>query len=83
MWQEKNNALHATFIFKDFSQAFAFMTEVALVAEKQDHHPAWRNVWNTVDFELNTHSAGNIVTEKDRTLAEAISRVASRYQPAS
>ena len=60
------------FEFKDFSQAFAFMTRVALLAEKQDHHPQWSNVWNKVTITLCTHSAGNIVTDKDRTLAKAI-----------
>ena len=60
------------FEFKDFSQAFAFMTPVALLAEQQDHHPQWSNVWNKVTITLCTHSAGNIVTDKDRTLAKAI-----------
>ena len=72
MWQEINNTLTRSFEFKDFSQAFAFMTRVALLAEKQDHHPQWSNVWNKVTITLCTHSAGNIVTEKDRTLAAAI-----------
>ena len=71
-WQEKENALYRKFEFKDFSEAFAFMTRVALVAEKMDHHPRWTNVWNTVELWLNTHSAGNIVTEKDRKLAQKI-----------
>ena len=72
MWQEINNTLTRSFEFKDFSQAFAFMTRVALLAEKQDHHPQWSNVWNKVTITLCTHSAGNIVTDKDRTLAAAI-----------
>jgi 4a-hydroxytetrahydrobiopterin dehydratase len=72
MWTEKNNSLSATFEFSDFSEAFAFMTRVALIAEKMDHHPNWSNVYNRVEIELNTHDAGNIVTEKDRKLAEAI-----------
>ncbi|GAA4337965.1 4a-hydroxytetrahydrobiopterin dehydratase [Flaviaesturariibacter amylovorans] len=72
MWTEADNALYRKFTFPDFSAAFAFMTRVALVAEKQDHHPRWTNVWNTVEIWLNTHSAGNTVTEKDRTLAAAI-----------
>ncbi|MDX1477261.1 MAG: 4a-hydroxytetrahydrobiopterin dehydratase [Saprospiraceae bacterium] len=79
MWTESDNALRATLKFADFSQAFAFMTEVAMEAEKQDHHPEWRNVWNTVEFVLRTHSAGNTVTDKDRNLADAISRLAKRY----
>ncbi len=72
MWTEKNNQLHRQFIFKNFSEAFAFMTRVALEAEKMDHHPLWTNVWNKVDIWLNTHDAGDVVTEKDRVLAEKI-----------
>jgi 4a-hydroxytetrahydrobiopterin dehydratase len=69
MWEEKNNTLYQKFTFKDFSQAFAFMTRVALAAEKMDHHPNWTNVYNTVEISLSTHDAGNVVTEKDRKLA--------------
>jgi 4a-hydroxytetrahydrobiopterin dehydratase len=72
MWQESNNSLYRKFEFKDFSEAFAFMTRVAMIAEKMDHHPRWTNVWNTVEVWLNTHSAGNIVTDKDRKLAQKI-----------
>jgi 4a-hydroxytetrahydrobiopterin dehydratase len=72
MWEEKNNTLYRKFQFKDFSQAFAFMTRVALAAEKMDHHPDWSNVYNTVEIHLSTHSAGDIVTEKDRKLAKTI-----------
>ncbi|HXB08713.1 MAG TPA: 4a-hydroxytetrahydrobiopterin dehydratase [Puia sp.] len=72
MFEEKNNTLYRKFEFKDFSQAFAFMTRVALAAEKMDHHPNWTNVYNTVEISLSTHSAGNIVTEKDRKLAKLI-----------
>lgn len=72
MWEEKDNQLHKKFKFKDFSQAFAFMTRVALEAEKMDHHPLWKNVYNEVEIWLNTHDAGNIVTEKDRKLAAKI-----------
>ena len=79
MWTEKDNTLKATFTFKDFTQAFAFMTEVAFLAEKHNHHPDWSNVWNTVHFKLNTHDAGGIVTEKDRELASAIDAVARKY----
>lgn len=75
MWQEQNNQLHQTFEFKDFSQAFAFMTRVAFVAEKMGHHPDWSNSWNKVDITLSTHSLGNIITEKDRKLAEAIDEI--------
>lgn len=80
MWKEEDNMLKATFQFKDFSQAFAFMTEVAMLAEKQNHHPNWSNVWNRVDIHLTTHDAGNTVTEKDRKLAAAIERILARYQ---
>ena len=72
MWQEKDNSLYRKFEFKNFSEAFAFMTRVALVAEKMDHHPKWTNVWNTVEVWLSTHDAGDIVTDKDRKLAERI-----------
>ena len=72
MWQEENNQLYKRFIFKDFVEAFAFMTKVAIIAEKMNHHPRWTNVYNTVDIWLNTHDAGNIVTEKDRELAAQI-----------
>ena len=80
MWKESENALQATFIFRDFSAAFAFMTEVAFQAEKMNHHPNWSNVWNTVKIQLNTHDAGNVVTEKDRELAAAIDRIYQKYQ---
>jgi 4a-hydroxytetrahydrobiopterin dehydratase len=72
MWQEKNNKLYRKFQFKDFSEAFAFMTRVALEAEKMDHHPLWTNVYNSVEIWLSTHSAGDVVTNKDRQLAEKI-----------
>lgn len=72
MWQETDNALYRKLTFNDFSEAFAFMTRVALVAEKLNHHPRWTNVWNTVEIWLNTHDAGNTVTEKDRRLAREI-----------
>ncbi len=72
MWQEQDNKLVRDFQFADFSAAFAFMTRVALLAEKMDHHPWWSNVYNKVRIELTTHDAGNAVTEKDRTLAGAI-----------
>lgn len=72
MWQENNNKLYRSFVFKDFSEAFAFMTRVALIAESQNHHPKWTNEWNKVEIWLSTHDAGDIVTEKDRTLAKKI-----------
>ncbi|MEQ9304312.1 MAG: 4a-hydroxytetrahydrobiopterin dehydratase [Marinoscillum sp.] len=72
MWKEEDNKLKKTFEFKDFVTAFGFMSSVAIIAEKMNHHPNWSNVYNTVSFELNTHDKGNIVTEKDRALAKAI-----------
>jgi len=80
-WKEENNELVRSFAFRDFSEAFAFMTEVAIAAEKMDHHPWWSNVWNRVEVRLSTHDAGNIVTEKDRALAAAIDRIAEKYRP--
>ncbi len=75
MWKEENNKLYRKFQFKDFSEAFAFMTRVALVAEKMDHHPEWKNVYNTVEVWLSTHDAGDIVTEKDKKLAGKIDKL--------
>jgi 4a-hydroxytetrahydrobiopterin dehydratase len=75
MWEEKNNSLYSKFEFKDFSEAFAFMTRVALAAEKMDHHPLWTNVYNQVEIWLSTHDAGNIVTDKDHALAKKIDKI--------
>lgn len=75
MWNEHDNKLTRTFKFADFSEAFAFMTRVALAAEKMDHHPWWSNVYNQVTIELTTHDKGNTVTAKDRKLAEAINQL--------
>jgi len=72
MWEEKDNALEKTFEFKDFIAAFNFMTKVAALAEAQNHHPWWSNVYNKVTIRLNTHDAGSTITEKDRTLSKAI-----------
>ncbi|MFN6373788.1 MAG: 4a-hydroxytetrahydrobiopterin dehydratase [Chitinophagia bacterium] len=72
MWKEENNKLYRSFDFTDFNAAFAFMTRVAMIAEKMDHHPTWTNTWNKVEIWLSTHDAGNVVTEKDRKLAAAI-----------
>jgi 4a-hydroxytetrahydrobiopterin dehydratase len=72
MWKNEKNQLTKEFKFKDFKEAFAFMTKVAMVAEKMDHHPKWTNVYNTVHIELSTHDAGDVVTEKDHQLANAI-----------
>ena len=78
MWTEQDNALYRKFSFRDFPEAFAFMTRVALEAEKQNHHPRWTNVWNTVELWLNTHDAGNTITPRDRKLAAAIDRIAEQ-----
>lgn len=80
MWIEENDKLQATFKFKDFMEAFSFMTEVAFYAEKQNHHPNWSNVYNTVEIHLNTHDAGGVVTEKDHLLAKAIDGVFEKYK---
>jgi len=79
-WTEKDNKLTAEFTFEDFSQAWAFMTEVAILAERKNHHPEWTNVWNRVAISLSTHDAGDIVTEKDRKLADGINKIYERYQ---
>jgi len=72
--EDGEKALVRTFKFKDFSEAFGFLTRVALYAEKVDHHPESTSVWNRVDFRLTTHDAGG-VTDRDRKLAEAINRL--------
>ncbi|OEK02847.1 4a-hydroxytetrahydrobiopterin dehydratase [Roseivirga sp. 4D4] len=76
MWNEVDNKLVRTFEFKDFIEAFGFMTRVAIAAEKMDHHPNWSNVYNKVTIELTTHDAGNIVTDNDRNLAQIIDNLA-------
>jgi 4a-hydroxytetrahydrobiopterin dehydratase len=75
MWTETDNKLYRKFEFADFSEAFAFMTRVAIEAEKMDHHPLWTNVWNKVEIWLSTHDAGDIVTEKDKKLAGKIDKL--------
>ena len=71
-WEEQGGALRRHLEFADFSEAFAFMTRVALLAESKGHHPDWSNSWNTVDISLTTHSAGSTVTDADRAMAAAI-----------
>ena len=71
-WITKDNKLVKEFAFKDFIEAFSFLTKVAIVAEKQNHHPEIYNVYNKVIISLQTHDAGNVVTEKDHKLAKAI-----------
>lgn len=75
MWQKIDNTLYKSFQFKDFSEAFSFMTRVAMIAEKHNHHPKWTNEWNKVEFWLCTHDKGNVVTEKDEKLALAIDKL--------
>ncbi len=75
MWKEKDNALHTELKFENFKKAFAFMTEVAFIAEGLNHHPEWSNVYNRVNIKLTTHDAGNTVTEKDREMAEQIATI--------
>ncbi len=72
MWEEINNQLYKKFVFKNFIDAFEFMKKVAPLAEKMNHHPKWTNVYNVVEVWLSTHDAGNVVTQKDFALAEAI-----------
>ena len=73
---DERSALVRVFEFKDFNEAFGFMTRVALFAEVQNHHPEWFNVWNKVEVTLSTHDAGGI-TQKDVTLARAMTSLAS------
>jgi 4a-hydroxytetrahydrobiopterin dehydratase len=79
-WQHvpSRDAIAKTFLFVDFVAAFGFMTQVALEAEKLDHHPEWRNVYRRVEIELTTHDAGGL-TQKDITLARAIERISRAY----
>lgn len=75
MWKKENNQLQRSFEFKDFVEAFAFMTKVAFAAEKVGHHPNWSNVYNKVDILLFTHEAENSVTEKDVKLSKVIDKI--------
>ncbi len=70
-FDDGRDAITRQFLFADFSEAFAFMTRVALLAETQDHHPEWSNVWNRVDILLTTHDAGGL-SARDVALARAI-----------
>lgn len=76
-WSEAKDrdAISRTFTFRDFNEAFGFMTRAALVAEKMDHHPEWFNVYKTVDVTLSTHDAGGL-TDRDVKLAEAMDKIA-------
>ncbi|MBK7098702.1 MAG: 4a-hydroxytetrahydrobiopterin dehydratase [Sphingobacteriales bacterium] len=72
MWETNNNQFYRKFKFKNFSEAFAFMTRVAIEAEKADHHPRWCNEYSTVEIWLSTHEAGNVITEKIMPLQERL-----------
>ncbi len=75
MWRETDESLERDFEFKDFVAAWGFLSQVAILAEKHQHHPEWSNVYNRVSIRLTTHDAGNTITEKDRKLAAAIDQV--------
>ena len=78
-WRLEEGALRRDYVFADFAEAFAFMTWVALAAEKMDHHPDWSNVWNRVSVALSTHDAGG-VTELDFRLAELMDRLMKKTE---
>jgi len=79
MWTEEKtangNQLKQTFKFNNFIEAFGFMAQVAIIAEKMNHHPNWSNVYNRVEISLSTHDAGNTITSKDRELANEIDKL--------
>lgn len=75
MWKEENNQLKRSFEFKDFVEAFTFMTKVAFAAEKMDHHPTWSNAYNKVEILLFTHESENSITEKDIKLSKEIDKI--------
>ncbi len=79
-WDIKRDAISRSFRFKDFSEAFAFMTRVAMAAEKADHHPEWSNVWNRVDITLTTHDAAGLTT-RDIALAKNIDNMVGQPAP--
>lgn len=75
MWTEQNDMLYRAFEFKNFNDAFTFMTKVAAIAEKFNHHPTWTNTYNKVEIWLTTHDAGNKITQLDEDMAEAIDKL--------
>jgi 4a-hydroxytetrahydrobiopterin dehydratase len=79
MFSEKNNSLVAHLEFSDFSTAFAFLVQVAIAAEKMNHHPTITNTYSKVGLSLSTHDAGNTVTDKDHKLAKKIEAIAAGY----
>lgn len=79
LWKVQNNRLQKTFMFNDFKQAFAFMSEMALYAEEINHHPEWKNIYNRVDIALTTHDQ-NGISKLDFDFAERIEIVSARYK---
>ncbi len=79
MWREEDNSLKRSFEFSNFTEAFAFMTAVAIESEKMNHHPFWSNVYNKVNIELSTHDAGDIVTDKDQKLSQKIDSIYATF----
>lgn len=75
MWTEQNNKLYRSFEFKNFEEAFAFMTKVAALAEQMNHHPTWTNTYNKVEIWLCTHDAGDAITQLDEDMADAIDKL--------
>lgn len=75
-WTEDDGYLSRDFKFANFPEAFAFMTRVAFIAEKLGHHPEWSNVYNRVSIKLTTHDEGNVVTDLDRSFADAVDAIA-------
>lgn len=79
-WIRTASSLRRELVFDDFSQAWGFLTRVALACERVGHHPNWSNSWNRVTIELSTHDAGNTVTEADERLAEVINALLGEGQ---
>jgi 4a-hydroxytetrahydrobiopterin dehydratase len=75
MWLEQNNKLYRSFEFDNFKDAFAFMAKVAEIAERMNHHPTWTNTYNKVEIWLSTHDAGDVITQLDEDMAEAIDKL--------
>jgi len=78
-WEERDSQLYKLIVFRDFTEAFAFMVSVAFLAEKNNHHPKWKNEWNKLEIWLSTHDAGGVVTEKDRKLAKQIDELLEEH----
>lgn len=77
-WTERDGKLHRELSFADFAEAWGFMTRVALLAERRNHHPDWSNSWNQVTIDLTSHDAGSTVTDRDTGLAQAINDILGR-----